>query len=182
MADIYNSSFITQHIVRPIGLAANWLNIHLGKTRLGQKLGLDGRDVEKDQDIYESYMMTKAELVERESLPRSQRVLLSHDKGLSGGHLYLVTGVSTGCTQALRERQFFANQDHLRALECPLGSNLVFNIKTLGQFWGSAKPRVQSIEVAGTLTSQQRAELVEQAQRPSAAKKAPVARFMSPKR
>lgn len=182
MADIYNNGFFVQAVLRPVGIAANHINVKGGQMSIGRLIGLDGRHVEKDEDTYHDYYLVSHQLVDRQKLPASQAFLLDNDRPFAHGPLYLSTFMSVLPNGKVRERQMFTTAQHssiLRKIEKEQ-MPVKFTIKTLGQVWGAFRPRVKSFTWQQGSTDE--LSLIQEAIKgKKKISRLPIARFMSPK-
>jgi len=116
------------------------------------------RNVEKDIDTYRNYYLTGVELVKnRDSLARLTRRALAKDGPFKTDPVYLAT--MRALEQGLiRERQFFMPENvYLTYFELGATKNKEptkrvlspYNckIRTLGQYWGTVRPRAHAVSV-----------------------------------
>lgn len=172
ITSIYNQSWKTINIVMPIGLAANWVNWRVGQHKIGRALGLNGKHVERDYDTYSRYYFHDKAAVRTNELSPEQQKLLRQDKHFSRlSEVNLVSFYSLqrknavsrlfgaakrfACRRSkikydnlfVRKREVFLNDDMYSKVLLENARDKAFNIHTLGQFWGNARPRAQGIEV-----------------------------------
>jgi len=112
------------------------------------------QNVEKDTDLYRDYFLTGAELVQRSSLASLTLKVLNKDCPFKKDPLYLVTlrALDEG---RIQKRQFFVTHEAFSAFgiktspqpqsEKDVLSTKAYTLTTLGQYWGTVRPRVQAI-------------------------------------
>lgn len=192
--NIYDSSFSTQFVLHGIGRAANAANRFFGKTKLGRKIGFDGRDVFTDEDVYKGYHYAGRELVDQKKLPLSQLLLFKKDPTLKDAdQVYLTKFYALESDGSVRGRELFMGSDQINRLDKhltkepvdPSVSTQAFNLSTLSQYWGALRPMVQGIEPAPVpqAEAEEHATTIRKAlEKPSSRQNnGPVARFMTPR-
>ncbi len=149
IASIYSKSSIVDRVLMPIGRKFD--EIRAKKT---------GRDNELDDDTYNSFFLTAVELVDVNKLGDGQFNRLKNDRNFRSRPLFLATFVALDSNESLVERQSFINAETLHQLRVgvpeerwPIGdkksllSDKEIDWTTRGQYWGWARPRVQSITI-----------------------------------